>query len=1112
MARQDEVLAQWLQQLGLGMYLQAFASNDISWDVLRSLSDADLRELGLSLGHRRILLAALNGMHTLAGGAAGPVRAERRHVTVMFVDLVGSTALSSQLDLDDLYEALHDYYAVCSRTIEAAGGFVARIVGDGVLAYFGYPVAREDAAECGIRAALAIRQALARPPAPGRAHAKVRIGLASGVSAIGDIVGGSFAERHSATGLTPNVAARIHALAEPGSILVADDTRRLAGGVFGYEDLGLHQLRGVARQIHVWKVLGEGPARERFSARRGVIHECLGRAAELDAIARAAARVRAGQCHVVTVVGEAGIGKSRLLHAAAVQTPGHHVLLQCAPTQASAPLYPIIDWIRRAAGVSDGHAEGSLAALARWLGDEATDLEVGLVAELVGTPAHGRYALPAELPQDRRGALTRELLLRHVERRSATGPVLLLLEDAHWLDGVTEDFVRALLRRMADRPLLLIVSARPHRPQDWPEGVSQTGIRLEPLQPEHAIGLVRQVCRGRRLPPEVLRLIVEKTDGVPLFVEELTATILESGALREAEGELVLDGALPALAIPATLHDSLAARLDRLGEEAKAVARIASAIGRSFGLPLLVHVCGLPEDEVRRALGRLVDAQLLFEQGAPPHASYVFKHALVQQAAYDSQLRHDRQALHARIVQAIETWHPETAGREPGLMAHHCQEAQLTDKQVDYLHAAGCASTRMVAIREALAYFGKAEQLLAALPPSPRNASRRIDAILGLMDVGRFAFLPQRLVELGQLARSLSQSEGVHCDAERLSTILFQEGRALLYSSQYAQAGTVFAEIRRLGRAAGSPRIERKPGSALAMALCCQGLFGASLDFLHADNVGAYKSAGSLIDYIAGLGWIGYAACETGQGEAALRFGDRSVQEALQLQSPIYEGGARVWRSHALMALRRLDEAVADARRCVDISRDHAVPYLGWHALVFLALCLCRAGRLDEAEHALQQAGELLQRVAQGHWSLLDYVPAIEAEILCCRRRYAEAGAAAERAIALAGSVGGHFAEAMAWRVKAVASVAQGQDPAQGQAFFDRAAQLHARGDAQAELAFSTLVWAHALQQAGHGRAAQRQAADALQRARRHGFVLERCEYGAAAVLAPGRSGASGLA
>jgi class 3 adenylate cyclase/tetratricopeptide (TPR) repeat protein len=1100
-AQQDNGLAQWLRQLGLGMHVQTLADHDVSWAVLRTLSDADLREMGLSLGHRRILLAALSGMHALPVSPAGIPHAERRHVTVMFVDLVGSTALSSQLDLDDLCDVLHDYYAVSTNAIEAAGGFVARIVGDGILAYFGYPVAREDAAECGIRAALGIRESLARQAITGHANANVRIGLASGVSAIGDIVGGSFAERHSATGLTPNVAARIHALAEAGGILVADDTKRLAEGLFRYEDLGAHPLRGVDKPVHLWKVLGESTPKARFHARGGAIHDCLGRSAELRAIARAAARVRDGHSQVVSVVGEPGIGKSRLLHAASAQTPGGNLLLQCVPTQSNTPMYPVIDWIRRAAGVSDGHGPHNLGLLARWLGDRASSLDVGLLAELVGTPTHGDFTPPPELAQDRRRALTTALLVRYVETLSSAAPLLLLLEDAHWMDGPTEDFIRSLLRSLRDKPLLMIVTARPHKSPDWSDSAPQTSIRLDALQAVHATGLIHQVCRGKRLPPQVLALILQKTDGVPLFVEELTATILESGLLREERDELVLTGPLPALEIPSTLHDSLAARLDRLGE-AKAIARMASAIGRSFEFSLLVHVSGLPEHDVQHALGRLVDAQLLFEQNPPPQASYTFKHALVQQAAYDSQLRHDRQALHARIVQAIETLHPETAAREPGLMAHHCQEAHLRDKQVDYLYAAGRASTRMVAIHEALSYFDQAEQLLAAMPASPRNASRRIDVILGLMDVGRFAILPRRLVELGQSARELSRIPGVYCDAERLSTILFQEGRALLYSSQYAQARRIFSEIRSLGREVDSPQIEGKPGSALSMGLCCQGLFNETLDFIHEGNIAQYKTAGQLIDYISGLGWIGYAACEMGRGEAALSFGHTSVQEAEQLQSPIYQGGACIWRSHALMALRRMDEAVADAQRCVRLSREHAVPYLDWHGQVFLSLCLCRAGRLDEAAAALKEACELLDRVAQGQWSLLDYVPAIEAEIACFRGDHAAAIAAADRAIALAAAIGGHFAEAVAWRAKAIASVCLGQDLALAQSSFERAVKLHERGGAQAELAFSTLTWAHALHQCGHAQSAQRQVRNALELAHRFGFVLERCEYGAAAVLA----------
>ena len=1100
---------QWLKALGLERYADAFADNDVDFRALRQLSDADLKELGVSLGHRRILQAAITQVRLDGAGGSPPDAApapgsqgERRQITVMFCDLVGSTELSARLDPEDLRSHIHAYYSSCCKTIEQSGGFIARIVGDGVLAYFGYPAATEDAAECAIRAGLHIIESVNLEPVEGASRIDVRIGLATGVSVVGDMVGIGFAELHAVMGQTPNLAARLQSLAGPNTVVIADDTRRLAGGFFIYADHGAHILKGFDHPVQAWRVVGESRSGARFDAQHSVHVDCIGRDAQLGVLQAAWDRVCQGSGRVVTVVGEAGIGKSRLLRTASERLAaqaGLTVFMQCSPSQSGTPLYPLIDWLRRDIGVSPAGAADNRALLQAWLGSGMTDIELPLIAELLSVPLADGDA-PPPLPPDRKRQLTREVVLRHFERRCQNDPALLMVEDAHWMDGATEDFLVSLFERLRDRPLLAIVTSRPWRPRRWADVARTSDILLDRLPEADAHRLVRAVCRGRSLPSAVVGAILARTDGVPLFVEELTATILESGLLREEGDTLVLQGPLPALDIPSTLRDSLMARLDRLSD-IKDVARVASAIGREFTYSLLAQVSETPAHRLIAALDRLVEAQLLFQRGVPPDAEYVFKHSLVQQAAYDSQLRSDRHTLHARIVRAIETHQPEVAQREPGLMAHHCELAGMTDREVDYLVAAGRASTRIVAIAEALSYFARADAAIARLEPNARNASRHIDVILGLMEVGRFAILPGRLMALSERARSLSRMDGVICDAARTSAILFQDGRAKLYASYYAEARTIFQEIRRLGIANGDASIERKPASAFGMVLCCQGLFSETLAFLNESNIGYYRESGSFIDYIAGLGWMGYASCQVGSVEDGLRFAQRSVGEAEQVHSQIYLAGAYVWRSHALMALRRLDEAVADARQCVALSATHAVPYLGWHGLVFLALCLCRKGDLEAAAEALAQARALLSQVEDGRWSLLDYLPAIEAEIACGCGDHARAQRFADEAIDVAGAIDGHFAAAMAWRVKAISGLRSGADPGQAQACFDRAMHCHELGDAHAERAFSALVWAHALHAAGQVERALHWLDVATSLARRYGYDLACCEHGAAALL-----------
>jgi class 3 adenylate cyclase/tetratricopeptide (TPR) repeat protein len=1018
---------------------------------------------------------------------------ERRQVTFMFCDLAGSTRLSERMDPDDLRDVLHAYFSSCCKIIEDAGGFTANLVGDGILAYFGYPTAREDAAECAVRASLRIVESLAHQPPGGAGRLEVHIGLATGMAVIADMVGEGFTERHTATGLTPNLAARIEALAEAGSVLVSDETRRLAGGLFTYADMGWHRLRGLERPVRLWRVTGESPAATRFEAQRRQSSECVGRDAELAVLMRSWRDACAGHRSIVTVRADAGLGKSRLLRTAVDALEGETqrvVLLQCSPHQAATPLHPVIAWIRREAGLGAA-APDDAERIGAWLGEGATPHEVALVAHLLGldTP---HQALLAALPPDRRRALACDLLVRFFGRHGAAAPVLFMVEDAHWMDGATEELLRLVFARLRGSRFAAWITSRPPEQRDW-QGVADraAAVQLQPLSPVHAEQVIHNACHGRRLSPASVSLILSTTDGVPLFIEEMTAAMLETGAREDASA--LRPG------IPWTLRDGLMARLERL-DGTRDVARMASALGREFTFRLLQQVTGHPPAQLRELLGRLVEAQLLFRRGEPPAEEYVFKHALIQQAAYEGQVKGDRQALHARIVAAIEAHQPDLAAREPGLMAHHCHEAGLARQEVDYLYAAGLASTRMVAIAEALTYFTRAHEAVQRLAPTPDAVRRHIDILLGLMEVGRFAILPSRVMQLATLARELAATEGVHCDAATMSAILFQEGRAHLYSSRYTQARRIFTQIRQLGRDAASRLIEMKPASALSMNLCCQGLFNETLAFIHEGNIGHYKGAGSFIDYLSGLGWIGYASCQM-TGEAGLRAADLSVSEAQQMQSPIYVGGARIWRSHALMALRRFDEAVADARECVELSEQHAVPYLGWHGRVFLALCLCRAGRLDEAAAELGTARALLASAAGGEWSLLDYLPAIEAEIACFRGDFARAMAAAAEAIALAQSLGGYFAEAIAWRAEALSRVATGSDPAAAQAAFDRAVALYERGGARAEQAFSTLLWAHALQRAGHAGRARDQLRAARAQAWQSGFDLARCEQGAAVML-----------
>jgi class 3 adenylate cyclase/tetratricopeptide (TPR) repeat protein len=1085
-------LRRWLATLGLDAYADALARHEVDLRALRHLSDEDLREIGLPLGPRRVVQTAIAQQFPRPVETAG---SERRQLTVMFCDLVDSTALTARLGPEEMRDLIQDYFSTCSRIVEAGGGYIARLVGDGILAYFGYPSAREDAAECATRAGLRIVRSL---PQEWKRHGPppaVRIGIATGVTVVSDMVGGGFSELHTVVGQAPNLASRIQSVATPGAVLVSQETRRLAGDFFVWSDEGSHSLKGIEEPVRLWRVLGESHPAARFDV-RPVATACIGREAELDRLNQAWASAQRDGCQIVTIVGEAGIGKSRLLRAAAeaIGASGAEVIWQCSPSQGASPLHPVVNWIRRDAGLGQDEHEGR-QLLEAWLGDGAGPHDLAVLAELAGIPQPGHPAR-AHLPPDRKRELMCQIVARLLHRRGGDAGCLLMVEDVHWIDGTTRDFLQSLFDGMRSNALLVVVTTRPEPDSRWQAVGADQEIQLGPLGTEDARRLVHCAFGERNAPASIVDDILAKTDGVPLFIEELAAAVLDSGMLKERDGHWVLDGPAPMLDIPSTLHDSLLARLDRLSD-VREVARVASAIGREFSFSLLAHVMDISPARLVEALDRLVQAQLLFQRGTLNEADFVFKHALVQQAAYESQLRRDRQELHARIVQAIEAHQPDLARREPGFMAHQCQQAGWFDREVDYLMEAGRASTRLVAIPQALASFERAAEIISTLEPSSLNTRRHIDTILGMMEVGRFAILPRRLQVLSERARLLARTDGSF-DVNTLATILFQDGRTKVYTTRYAEARDIFREIVQIGAAQGAPAIERRPASAFAMGLCCQGLFEEALAYLNEDNIGHYKEAGSFIDYIAGLGWIGYARCQMA-GDVGLRWGDQSVQEAAAHHSSIYLAGAHVWRSHALMAVRRFDDAIEDASACVRLGESDAIPYLGWHGLVFLALCQCRNGNPDAAERSLAAARELLAKV-DGCWSLLDYLPAIEAEIALARRRFDDVVRLANQCLGIAIPVQGHFAAGMALRAKALAALHSGELMDEAYAWFDQAMQRHRTGGAWAEYAFSAQLWSRALLEHDKAGAASKWLDTAGSVAARHGFHLARCEFAAGTI------------
>jgi class 3 adenylate cyclase/predicted ATPase len=718
-------IAEWLEKLGLGQYAQRFAENGIDFSDLRHLTDQDLKDIGFLLGHRRRILAAIAELArpttpepTAATEPKPQDFAERRQLTVMFCDLVGSTALSGRLDPEDLRHLIGAYHRCCTELIEHDGGFVAKYMGDGVLSYFGYPHAHEHDAERAVRAGLALVEAVPKLTTAAGMPLQVRVGIATGLVVVGELIGAGEAQERGIVGETPNLAARLQGIAEPNMVIIADNTRRLLGNLFDLRDLGARDLKGIATPVRHWAALRPSLVESRFEAlHAGGLTELVGREEELELLLRRWARAKTGEGQVVLLSGEAGIGKSRLTAALMERLAAEpHTRLRyfCSPQHTDSALYPIIGQMERAAGLThDDAPRAKLDKLDAVLAQTSTSIEdASLFAEMLSLPNDGRYPTLDMTPQQRRQR-TLQALISQLEALARQSPVLMIFEDAHWADPTSLEVFSRAVDWIETLRVLLIVTFRPEFDPPWVGRSHVTTMTINRLTKREAGAMIDGIVGNKLLAGSIRQDIIERTDGVPLFVEEMTKAVLEAESQGAAERTAA---AVPSsvVAVPASLHASLMARLDRLGP-AKGVAQIGAAIGREFSHALLAAVAHKPEAELGSALGRLIHAGLVFRQGMPPHASYLFKHALVQDTAYGTLLREPRRALHARIAEAIESQFGEIAESQPELLARHCTEAGLVEKAAGLWGKAGQRSLARSALVEAVAQLTRALEQIAAL-------------------------------------------------------------------------------------------------------------------------------------------------------------------------------------------------------------------------------------------------------------------------------------------------------------------------------------------------------------------------------------------------------------
>ena len=907
---------------------------------------------------------------------------ERRQLTVLFCDLVGSTPLSAVLDPEDMRQVMAAYQRCCAEVVAALDGHVAKYMGDGVLAFFGYPRAQEGDAERAVRAGLQLLEAVAALTPRPEVSLQARIGIATGLVVVGDLIGAGAAKEEAVVGETPNLAARLQSLAEPGSLLISARTRRLIGDLFECVDLGEQPLKGFAEPVPVSRVLAARRV-DRFAAlRAGALTPLVGRDQEIALLGERWREACAGEGQVVVLAGEPGIGKSRIVVALQEQVAAQpHRLLrcQCLPYYRNSPLQPVIDELERAAGIHrDDDSAIKLDKLARHLAPFDADASLlPLLAELLSIPTGERAPAVALTPQ-RRKAKTLAALGARIRGLAAQAPTLIVFEDVHWIDPTSRELLEQLVDGADLLPALVVIT---QRPAELPLRFNQpnlTELGLSRLGRRQGILMIERMTAGRPLPDELIERLVERADGVPLFIEELTKSVLEAVAER---GDAA---ATRGFSIPKSLQDSLTARLDRLGR-AKEVAQIAAVIGREFSYELLAAVAPLSEAELRAALARLIETELVVGRGEPPEALYTFKHALVQESAYNAVLRERRDELHAQIARTLAADFPEVLESRPELIAYHCTEAGLDEEAVEFWREAGERAMSRSAAPEAVAHLSSALQVLAKFPESHhRNRTE-----LGLQTSLGAALIAARSFAAPETGRAYERAwqlcQGQNVGAAQMP-VLFGRWIHHIARAEVEPGVAVADEMLRLAETAGDDALLLIAYRALANTRFFIGdLPGTrssaeqALAIYDPARHGGLVALYSADPYVLCGYFLAHSLLRMGHLEPARLAAQRALARARELGHAVTVANA-LHHDCLFHQLAREPQAVREqAQALISFATEHSLPF--WQALgrIFRGWALAGSGQ-QSAGIALLREGLAAYRATSGRL-YLPYALALLADV-----------------------------------------------------------------------------------------------------------------------------------